>query len=471
MAKEDLLYQHIAQSIEDRIRTDILKVGDKVPSLRSIREEYSVSMNTALQAYYHLETKGLIESRPQSGYYVSFAHKHILPAPSTSNLYMTHGLENVEDVIEKVSANKKQAEILLSSGVPELALLPVARLNKAITHAIRHLPDSGITYDHDGNVNLKHQIAMRSPQWGGKLKDEDIIPTAGCMDAIAYSMMSLVKSGDTIAVESPVFYGFLQIARSFGLKVIELPTHPVTGVEIDALKKLLEKKKIQLCLFASNFSNPLGSTIPDAHKKEIVKLLQKHNIPLIEDDIYGDLYLGNQRPKTCKTFDESGLVLWCGSFSKTLASGYRVGWVAPGKFKDKIARMKLYHSVASNSLAHEAIAYFLENNRYDAHLRQLRQHLHASLLQYLRCISEYFPEGTKVSHPQGGFILWVELDKNADALKLYDKAIRHRISIAPGSMYTLQKQYHNCFRIGYGFKWSEKLENALKLLGKLAHQV
>jgi DNA-binding transcriptional MocR family regulator len=164
-------------------------------------------------------------------------------------------------------------------------------------------------------------------------------------------------------------------------------------------------------------------------------------------------------------------VLLCSSFSKTLASGYRVGWVAPGKFKDQVIKTKLYHSVSTNALAHEAISHFLENDRYDAHLRKLRQTLQSNLLQYLRCISEYFPAGTKVSQPQGGFILWVELNKKANALELYDKAILNKISISPGTIYTLQKQYRNCFRLNFGLKWHDKIEAAIKLLGKLAHQV
>jgi DNA-binding transcriptional MocR family regulator len=252
---------------------------------------------------------------------------------------------------------------------------------------------------------------------------------------------------------------------------MELPTNATTGIEIDALKKALEQKKIKLCLLVSNFSNPIGSCMPDEHKKEVARLMEKHNVPLIEDDIYGDIYFGDHRPKTCKAYDESGIVLWCGSFSKTLAPGYRVGWVAPGKFKEKIERTKRYHSVSANALAHDAIGKFLESGRYDHHLRKLRQALHANSIQYLRSISEYFPEDTKVTRPQGGFMLWVELNKKADTIKLYDQAIQHKISIGPGCMYTLQKQYGNCFRLNCGLGWNDKVESALKLLGKLSARI
>ncbi|MES2656912.1 MAG: PLP-dependent aminotransferase family protein [Bacteroidota bacterium] len=470
MTQKPPLYQQISQTIEHHIKTEVLKTGDKLPSLRSICHEYGVSMSTALQSYFLLESKSLIESRPQSGYYVSYAYKHALSAPTTSSPVLTYGMEEIENIIATVSDNAAKSKILFSMGTPALELLPVAKLNKAMLHAMRHLPDSGVFYSHQGNTKLKQQIAKRAMIWGGKLNEHDITTTSGCMDALAFCLIALTTKGDTIVVESPIFFGILQLAKSLGLNIIELPTNAVTGVEIDALKKVLEKKKIKLCLLVSNFSNPVGSCMPTEHKKEVVKLMEKHNVPLIEDDLYGDIYFGNQRPSTCKAFDESGIVLWCGSFSKTLASGYRVGWVAPGKFKEKLDRTKRYHSVSTNTLAHEAIAHFMENDRYDAHLRKLSQTLYSNLQHYLRCIAEYFPAGTRVSKPDGGFILWVELNKNQSSLKLYDQAIQHKINISPGSMYTLQQQYDNCFRLNFGLKWNDKVEAALKLLGKLAHQ-
>lgn len=469
MKKKELLYLQIADTIEHQIRSEVLKVGDKLPSLRTICMKQGVSLNTAQQSYLELEKKGLIESRPQSGYYVAFTHKRILPAPTSSSPSAVHGIEDIEKIISTVNANRWKAKsVSFSSGTPAMELLPIAKLNKAMLQAIRYLPDSGVNYDHAGNDTLKNQIAKRSLTWGGKLREQDIVTTAGSMNAIGICMMSLVSAGDTIAVESPVYYGILQLAKSLGLKVIELPTHAATGIELEALKKTIKTKKIKLCVLVSNFSNPLGSCMPDEHKKEVVALMEKYNTPLIEDDIYGDLYFGNQRPKTCKTYDGSGIVLLCNSFSKTLAPGYRVGWIAPGKFKDKVERTKYYHSVATNSLAQQAIAHFLENERYDNHLHKLRQALKMNQLQYLRSISEYFPADTKVSHPEGGFILWVELNKKINALELYDQAIQHNISIGPGAMYTLQKQFQNCFRLSYGLLWDEKVEKGLKLLGKLS---
>ena len=469
MGKE-LLYLNIAKHIEQQIDKDVLKVGDKLPSIRMICRQHGVSMSTAQFAYYELERKSLVESRPQSGYYVTNTFKRKLEMPGQSNPANKQYEQPEKNLFEKVRSNAGEKNmVLFSHGIPAEELLPVAKLNKGMLQAMRHLQGSGTMFEPvEGNHKLRRQVAKWSFLWKGNLAEEDIITTAGCINALSYCMMAIAKSGDTIAVESPCFYGILQLAQSLGLRVIELPTNPQTGVDIDGLRNVITKNKIAFCLFVSNFNNPLGSLMPDENKKEAVKLLQHHNIPLIEDDLYGDVYFGNSRPTCCKTYDESGMVLLCNSVSKTLAPGYRVGWVAAGKFQDKIRRMKLFHALSGTSITHEVIGNFLENGRYEAHLRKLRHTLHTNYLQYVRVISQHFPEGTKISRPQGGLSLWVELPKKINTVDLYHAAIRSKVSISPGSMFTLQKQFNNCMRLGYGMPWSDKLESGLKLIGKLA---
>lgn len=463
---KEFLYLKIANTLSEQIKNELLKTGDKLPSLRTICSEHGISMNTATQAYLELESRGLIISRPQSGFYVSYKPSS-LQIPAASKPTEIHANESVEKLIGKVYYSLNDTTITrLALGIPENELLPIAKLNKSILKATRNLTGSGTEYENvQGNLNLRRQIAQHSFSWNSKLTEDDIISTAGTMNALSFALMVTTQKGDTIAVESPLYFAILQLAKSLGLKVMELPTHPVYGIEIDALKKVLPK--IKACLLVSNFNNPLGSCMPEEHKKEVVRILSEKNIPLIEDDLYGDVYFGKSRPLPCKFYDESGMVLWCGSVSKTLAPGYRVGWIAPGKFRDKIIHQKLIHSVSSTTITQEAVAGFLENGRYENHLRNLRKHLHSNNLQFTRAIAEYFPEGTKISHPLGGFMIWTELDKKVDTAKLYDIATGHKISIAPGRMFTLQNQFNNCMRLSYGQKWSDELDDRLKLLGKL----
>jgi DNA-binding transcriptional MocR family regulator len=467
----DFLYNEIANGIAGQITGGLLKAGDKLPSVRTLCREYSISMNTAKRVFLELEAQSLIDSKPQSGYFVSMGSHLKLPLPEVSRPSSVANSMEPDELISKVYANMGNDDFtLFSIGVPSPDLFPLAKLRKEIITATRELNGGGIAYEPlQGNVKLRRMIAIRSLAWGGNLHENDLITTSGAMNALSFCLMALGKPGDTIAMESPCYPGTLQLANTLGFKVLELPTHPVSGLELDALKEAIPK--INLCLLVPNFNTPLGSCMPDENKKEIVALLASHNIPLIEDDIYGDLYFGTQRPKCCKSFDKEGNVLWCSSVSKTLAPGYRVGWVAPGKYKEKLLKLKLVHSISSSSIVQEAVANFLNSGKYDSHLRQLRRTLQDNYQHYVNAIARYFPEGTKTSRPQGGLSLWVEFGKGTDAAKLYDLAIKHHISIAPGRMFTLQNQFENCMRLCFGLPWSAQIEAKLKQLGSLAKLV
>jgi len=464
----DFLYNEIAGRMAHQIRNGVFKAGDRLPSVRALCQEHGISMNTAKRVFVELEALSLIESRPQSGYYVSSLPYHRLPLPGISRPSPVAKDHEPEELISKVYANMGNDKLtLFSIGAPSGSLLPAARLEKEMAKAARTLKDGGTGYAPlQGSVQLRKMVAVRSLAWGGRLVDDDLITTHGGMDALSLALMALAGPGDTIAIESPCYPGILQLALSQGLKVLELPTHPATGIEIGALKKVIPR--IKLCLLIPNFNTPLGSCMPEAHKREVVALLSAHQIPLIEDDVYGDLYYGTRRPKCCKSFDTEGNVLWCSSVSKTLAPGYRVGWIAPGRYKAQIMKLKLVHAITSASLTQEAVGSFLQTGRYEHHLRGLRRTLEDNYQRYVQTIAEHFPAGTKTSRPQGGLALWVELGRQVDTTLLYELALKKQISIAPGRMFTLQDQYRNCMRLCTGLPWTSELEQKLKQLGRMA---
>ncbi|HEX8018230.1 MAG TPA: PLP-dependent aminotransferase family protein [Flavobacterium sp.] len=470
MKNSNYLYLQFADVIEKQIKSGLLSVGDKLPSIREVCAETGYSMSTVSKAYYEIESRSLIESRPQSGYYVSNISARIVPEPTASSPILTTQNIEREDLIDLVYGNMTDKNVtMLSLGFPSNELLPIAKLNKGMVQAMRQLPNSGTSYEEmQGNVNLRKEIARWSFAWGGSLTEDDIITTPGCVSAMSHCLMAVTKPGDTIITESPAYFGVLQLAKSLGLYVMELPTNITTGIELDALKKAISTKKIKACVLMSNFSNPSGSMMPNEHKEETVRLMELHNIPLIEDDIHGDLYFGSARPTNCKTYDKSGIVMCCSSVSKTLAPGYRVGWVIPGKFKKEILRTKLYHTISSPTITHEVVGDFLKNGRYENHLRKIRQILNHNCSNYINTILESFPKGTKVSQPQGGFFLWIELDKKIDTAEFYHLAMKHNISIAPGRIFSFQDQFSNCMRLSFGLPWTNELRQSIQTLGKLA---
>lgn len=467
----EFIYNEIADGIASQIRNGVLKAGDKLPSVRMMCQEHQVSMNTAKRVFLELESQSLIESKPQSGYFVSRLMSVKLPLSEVSRPSLMANNNEPDELISKVYENMgKKGITFFSIGIPSGDLLPQAKLKKEIINATRELKDGGTEYEElQGNLKLRRMIAVRSLQWGGNLSENDLVTTNGGMNALSFCLMALGKPGDTIAIESPCYPGILQLANGLGLNVLELPTHPTTGIEIEALKKVIPK--INLCLLIPNFNSPLGSCMPDENKKEIVRILSENNIPLIEDDVYGDLYFGSTRPKCCKSFDKDGNVLYCSSISKTLAPGYRVGWIAPGRYKDKIMKLKLLHSTSSISIVNEAVANFLKSGRYEKHLQQMRKAVQSNYQNYVQTIADYFPEGTKTSRPQGGLSLWIEFDKKIRTTELYDLAIKQNISIAPGRMFTLQDQFENCMRLCIGLPWTEETKLCLQQVGNLAKKI
>ncbi|HEX9956797.1 MAG TPA: PLP-dependent aminotransferase family protein, partial [Fibrella sp.] len=337
--------------------------------------------------------------------------------------------------------------------------------------AQREMPYAGIGYElMAGNAALRRQIARYALFWGGQLTDEEIITTEGCTGAMTLCLKTVTQPGDTVAVESPVYFGILQSILSLGLKVLELPTDPLTGVDLDVLEGHMRAGQVQACLLVPNFSNPLGSCMPDLHKQRLVRMLETYRMPLIEDDLYGDLHFSPYRPLPCKAYDGQGWVLWCGSVSKTLAPGYRVGWVAPGRYYNQLLQIKRYQSGFSPGITQQGVANFLANDRYELHLRRLRQTLKTNCGRYQQTIRRHFPEGTRISEPQGGFTLWVEVDPSIDTIALANELAPYQISIMPGRLFSLQPQYTNCMRLSYGLPFDQRVERGLQQIGQLIHQ-
>jgi DNA-binding transcriptional MocR family regulator len=470
MKNEDFLYVQVASRMEKMIEKDLLKVGEKLPSVRQLSQEQGLSMSTVYQAYYHLEGKGLIEARPKSGYYVRYAPHKFLEIPEKTRPTNHVKQVSLDEIIRAVYQRLTSEEtIYFSLSAPSLDMLPVAKLNKSLMWAMRNTKGHGVNYEEiQGNPGLRKQLARLAFNWGGTYTANDVVITNGCMEALALSLMAVTQPGDVIAIESPTYFGIFQLAESLGLKVLEIPCDPVTGVDVDYLDNAIPKFNIKACVFIPNFNNPMGSCMPDENKEKLVRILEKHEVPLIEDDIYGEHYFGKERPSTCKVFDKKGVVFYCASVSKLLAPGYRVGWcIPPAHVKDKVVKQKLMLNVSGTTLTQAAIAHFLATKRFDLHLRKLRSAIHTHCLRYMQAIADYFPEGTRLTRPRGGLMLWVALPENINAFELHNLAIQHNISIAPGHLFSSDQRYKNFIKICYGFPWNDKIDKALQTLGEL----
>jgi DNA-binding transcriptional MocR family regulator len=467
-----VLYESVANDISAMIHTGTLTAGDRVPSVRRLSQQKRVSISTVLLAYRLLENRGLLEARPQSGYFVR-ARRPVAAEPSITDPPRKPRAVGVHDLVSRVlSAANDPRVVPLGAALPAHELMPATKLRRMLSAVARRRPESLTTYAvPPGREELRRQIARHALNWGCNLVADDVIVTNGCMEAVNLCLRAVAKAGDIIALESPTYFGLLQIIESLGMKALEIPTHPRTGISLDALALACEREKIKACLVMPNVSNPLGSVMPDAAKKRLVQMLATHDIPLIEDAVYGDLYFSHTAPRAAKAYDRHGTVMLCSSFSKTLAPGFRVGWVAPGRYHAQVEKLKFITSVGNPELLQLAVAEFLDNGGYDRQLRSLRRALRERVERMQRAVSEHFPAGTRVTSPSGGFVLWVQLPAGVEALALYERAMHEHIGIAPGPMFSASDRYRGCIRLNCGCQWTPAIEGALARLGELAQNL
>ena len=462
-------YERFADDIAELIRSGVLGPGQRVPSVRYASQTHGVSPSTVFQAYYLLERRGLIRARPRSGYFVNahaprqFSEPQALQPVSESTDVDVSAL--VFSILDSI---KDPNTIPFGSAFPSPELFPLQRLSRSLASASRSMdPRMVVTDLSPGNPQLRRQIALRYMVGGLMLPMEELLITNGALEALNLCLQAVTQPGDLVAIEAPAFYACLQVLERLKLKAVEIPVHPREGMDLGVLAQTLEKHPVKAVWCMTNFQNPVGASMPEAKKQALVELLTRHQVPLIEDDVYAELYYSQQAPKPAKAFDTQGLVMHCGSFAKSLAPGYRIGWVAAGRFAQKIERLKLMTSLCASMPAQAAIADYLQHGGYDRHLRKLRYALEGQQANMLAAISRHFPAQTRVSQPSGGYFLWLELPEQMDALKLFHMALAQGISIAPGPIFSPTRRFGNCIRLNYGSPWHDGAERAMETLGRI----
>lgn len=463
------LYENVALRLSGLVDDGTFKPGDRVPSIRELSKQFKVSINTVKVAYGHLEDRRVIEARPQSGYYVcarlpEIPDEPVIKKPEINLCDISKG-DLVMKIMGDVLDTKK---VQFGAAIPDPNLIPSEKLARMLGGEARRYCSESVEYSMPpGSRRLRVQIVKRLIRAGCTLSPDEIVITTGATEGVFLALRTLCKPGDTLAIGAPLYFNFLRMIQELGLKIIEIPSSPREGISLEALSMALSQNRISACLVVANFNNPLGVSLSDEKKKELVDLLYEHDVPLIEDDINGDLSFSDDRPSVCKGFDRNKNVLLCSSFSKTIAPGYRVGWIAPGRYQSKIEQLKLMTNLASATPTQLAVAEFLKNGGYDHHLRSIRKVYAVKIAQMAEAVGEFFPKGTKVTRPKGGFILWVELPKGANSMSMYARCEEKGISIAPGSIFSTTRQFENCIRLNAAL-WSEKNRNIIKEMGEIA---
>jgi DNA-binding transcriptional MocR family regulator len=470
MVATSFLYEHLADELGKAIDRGALRAGDRLPSVRRLAQERSVSVSTVLEAYLQLENAGLIEVRPKSGHFVR-RRGALIAEPRPPRVCAKPSRVTVSDAFTEILAAMRDPELVpLGCATIDASYLPIGVLNRILTQLAREVSTVGARYEAaPGTLTLRRQVARRAVEAGVAITEHDLCTTIGATEGLSLALRTIAHPGDVVAVESPAYFGVLQAIEGLGLRALEIPANPRTGLDVDALDEAARSQPIHALVVSPTASNPLGSVMPDDQRERLVELTRRRDIPVIEDDVYGELVFDHTRPRPLRAFapgPDSHVVL-VNSVSKTLAPGYRVGWIAGGRWHDAIVRTKYSQSLACPALFGMVVAEFLSSGGYDRHLRRLRAAIASNVVRYRDAISSQFPDGTRVSSPRGGFVLWVELPPGVDALELHRQALRRGIVIAPGPLFSARQRFTNFIRISAGTPWSERINDAIRTLARL----
>lgn len=465
----DLLYQQIASELTAQIAQGTYRAGERMPGVRALASRRGVSVATVVAAYRRLEDDGLLQARSRSGFYV--CPRRTLPAiepPRVMKATRPQLVSGQDMAMALIQAANDPGIVQLGTAVPAAEFLPVQAVARAFSRAMRsHYRLAANYMMPPGLPELRRQIARRMNDAGAAVHADEVVITTGCQEALSLALRAVTQPGDVVAVESPAFYGLLHVMESLGLKALEIPSHPREGIALEALGFALERWKVKACVVVPNFSNPLGFLMPDERKRALIGLLARHEVPLIEDDVYGDLGFAVRRPSTCKALAPDADILHCSSFSKTLSPGLRIGWIVPGRHQARVEHLKYVSSIATPTAPQLAAADLLESGRYERHLREVRGKYAAAVARMSDAIMKYFPAGTRITQPQGGFVLWVELAEDIDGFELAQRALDQGISVAPGALFSASGKYRHYLRLSCATTWDARLERALVTLAKL----
>lgn len=465
-------YSEIAAHLATSIDKGVYLPGDRLPGVRATSSHEGVSPTTVVAAYRQLEEEGYIEARPRSGFFVRSRLRERLAEPVTTKPPVRpRPVSGQELVLQMLHSINDASIVQLGASIPDPEFLPGPAVKRAVHAASNKARNWSATYEvPPGLPGLRQQVARRMTKSGCITDPEDIVITSGCQEAMFLSLKSVTQPGDVVAIESPTYYGLLQAIDALGLKALEIPTDPQSGMSVDALQLAFEQWPVRACVVVPNFSNPLGALMPPEKKAQLVRLINRYpEVVLIEDDIYGDLPFNGVRPGLLKAMETKHNVIHCSSLSKSLAPGLRIGWIASGRHREQLEYQKFVTNCATSTLSQLAAESLLSGGNFDRHLREMRGLLARNVNRISEAVSEHFPAGTRMTRPAGGMCLWVEFAGKVDTTSLSHAAMAQGISFAPGEMFSSTPgKYKNCLRLNCAISWHQRVERAIATLGRLA---
>lgn len=459
-------YQKLAKQLKHNIKAMHWPEHTKLPSIRVLAKQHCYSIITVQKSLQWLESQGLLYAKQKSGYYVS-------PLKETFNGEQKKPLSqpkhvNVPSVLLEIMEQSAAFDLCPQSTHNYHVTKHIQTLNRHICRATRQNAYINAQYyaKPTGLTELKEQICSHYQTRGLKIKTNQLCVTSGCQNSLFISLMVTCNAGDIVAVESPAFYGVLQLLQHLNLKVIELPCSYTHGLSAATLAQAATRWPIKACVVTPSFSTPTGSHIPDEEQQALFEIANNFNITIIEDDIYGDLGF-HHKVSPMKSHDSQAQSLLCGSFSKSLSRDLRVGWVIASKNIEKISHFKLISQLATSQAMQQGLATFMQEGHYERHLNHFREKLLLQRQQLVKALEKYWQFPIEYTLPEGGIVLWLKLPKGINGFSLFQEAIKQGIMLTPGQLFTTEKKFQRYIRLSFAHPIIGERLITLKKLGLL----
>jgi DNA-binding transcriptional MocR family regulator len=370
-------------------------------------------------------------------------------------------------VRELIALCARQDVISLAGGVPAPDLYPVERFAQAMDTVLRQHGRTLLQYSPtEGTYGFRETLSEWAAERGIKASPENVLVLSGSQQGLDLIARAMIEPGTTVVVESPSYLGALDAFRAAGARLLTVPMDE-EGMRVDVLERLLARYRPQLIYALPTFQNPSGRVMSAQRRHDLLALAEQHQIPILEDDPYGELYYSDPPPPPVKALDRQGHVIYLSTFSKILLPGIRIGWlVAPRPVVDRLALIKQHADLSSNTPAQWTLIEFMRQGWLDEHLAMLRRAYPQRLAITLSALRECVPHGMRWNEPAGGLHLWCQLEEGLRTRDLLAEAARQRVAFVAGEAFHADGGGENALRLNFSYPNRDGIREGVRRLGE-----
>lgn len=460
--RDEPIYRQLYTFFKDEIASGRLARGERIPPTRELAGQLGLNRATVASAYELLENEGLIRGHVGRGSFVD--------GPAVEKHAPLRWVDRLSGPIATESAPAlPEAGISFTSARPADDLFPLEEFRSTCAEVISGPEAANILQlgAPQGYAPLRRHLFGQAIQTGSARESDDLIMTNGCQQALDLLQRLVTSAGEAVIVEDPIYPGLKNVFQRAGVRVIGAPVGP-HGIEVDVLERLIAREKPRLIVVTPNFQNPTGATMGRAARESLLRIAKDAALPIVENDIYGELrYSGDDLP-TLKALDEAGIVVQIKSFSKVAFPGLRVGWVLGARVLiERLAELKQTTDLHSDQLSQAVLLRFSESGRLAAHRRRMIEAGRQRLAAVLGACERFLPSGSEWTRPQGGMNLWVRLPDPLDSGELLNLALQENVSFLPGRFFAVGRPDPRAFRLSFAGLAPDRIEKGLSILGSI----